>query len=297
MEEKDPQEQLWQAQILKHTFGFINSFVLKASIELGIFDTIHNNNRGNPMTLSSLATSISNTIPSISTNKLNRLLNYLVHMGLLQKLVTFAEEGEEMKEEQAFSLTGLAQFLLKDGEKSLASWALAIIDEGDMGCWHQLSSCCSSEGDGRTPFERLYGTSVWDFAAKDAEVNRLINDAMAGDTRLVMPAFIEGCSSVLEGVGSMVDVGGGTGIAMSMVAEAFPHLKCMVFDLPHVVATAPQFSHVSMVGGDMFKSVPGADAILLKVSLPFFWFPTLGLETFCIYDRFACILFACSFAL
>ncbi|RWR78063.1 O-methyltransferase 2 [Cinnamomum micranthum f. kanehirae] len=266
MAEEDPQEQLLQAQILKHTFGFVYSFVLKCSIELGIFDTIHNN-RGNPMTLSILATSISNTILSISNHKLYRLLNYLVHMGLLQKHVTFAVEGEGRKEEPEFSLTDLGEFLLKDGEKSLASWALAIIDEGDMGCWHQLSSCCSSKDDQRTAFERIYGASVWDLAAKDAEVNRVINDAMAGDTRLVMPAFIQGCSSVLEGIGSMVDVGGGTGMAMSMVAEAFPHLKCMVFDLPHVVATAPQLSHVSMVGGDMFQSVPSADAILLKFML------------------------------
>ena len=56
-------------------------------------------------------------------------------------------------------------------------------------------------------------------------------------------------------------------MAMNMVTEAFPHMKCIVFDLPHVVETAPSYPNVSFVGGDMFEFVPNADAILLKFIL------------------------------
>ncbi|XP_058069202.1 scoulerine-9-O-methyltransferase 2-like [Magnolia sinica] len=259
MEEADPQQELKsQAQIFNHIYSFVNSHVLKCAIELGIFDTIHGSKGGKPMTLSTLATTI--PLNSINTRNLHRLMVYLVHMGLLQKNVTL--------EEDEFSLTQLGEFLVKDGEKSLVNWALAIINEAvGMGCWHHLSRCCSLESGGPTLLEEMHGMSAWEYVGKNPEVNRLINDAMASDTKLVMPAFIQGCGHVLEGIGSLVDLGGGTGMAMNMVAEAFPHLKCTVFDLPHVVETAPAYPNVSFVGGDMFEFVPNADAILLKFML------------------------------
>ena len=63
----------------------------------------------------------------------------------------------------------------------------------------------------------------------------------------------------------MVDVGGGTGGTVAEIVKAYPHIKCINFDLPHVVATAPQYDGVTHVGGDMFQSVPNADAIFMKV--------------------------------
>ena len=51
------------------------------------------------------------------------------------------------------------------------------------------------------------------------------------------------------------------------IAAAFPCLKCTVLDLPHVVAKAPSISigNVQFVAGDMFESIPLADAVFLKV--------------------------------
>ncbi|KAM3326520.1 hypothetical protein P3S67_001646 [Capsicum chacoense] len=42
-------------------------------------------------------------------------------------------------------------------------------------------------------------------------------------------------------------------------------MKCTVLDLQHVVANMPQTENLSFVGGDMFQSIPYADAILLKL--------------------------------
>ena len=63
----------------------------------------------------------------------------------------------------------------------------------------------------------------------------------------------------------MVDVGGGTGLTARTISEAFPQLKCTVFDLPHVVANLPEYRNLEFVGGDMFQSVPSADATLMKL--------------------------------
>ena len=50
-----------------------------------------------------------------------------------------------------------------------------------------------------------------------------------------------------------------------IICEAFPKLKCVVFDLPKVVANLSGSNSLSYVGGDMFVSIPPADAVLLKV--------------------------------
>nr|CAD1844846.1 unnamed protein product [Ananas comosus var. bracteatus] len=78
------------------------------------------------------------------------------------------------------------------------------------------------------------------------------------------PAYKKGCRAALAGVRSLVDVGGGTGTAARAIAAAFPHLRCVVFDLPHVVDSMQKRPGLEYVGGDMFASVPHADAVLLK---------------------------------
>ena len=65
----------------------------------------------------------------------------------------------------------------------------------------------------------------------------------------------------------LVDVGGGLGEAAVAITAAFPSLKCTVLDLPHVVAKAPSISigNVQFIAGDMFESIPPANAVFLKV--------------------------------
>ncbi|PNX63544.1 isoflavone 7-O-methyltransferase-like protein, partial [Trifolium pratense] len=62
----------------------------------------------------------------------------------------------------------------------------------------------------------------------------------------------------------MVDVGGGTGNTAKIICEAFPELKYIVLDLPQVVSGLAGNNNLSFVGGNMFKSIPQADAVMLK---------------------------------
>ncbi|KAK9150287.1 hypothetical protein Syun_008596 [Stephania yunnanensis] len=48
------------------------------------------------------------------------------------------------------------------------------------------------------------------------------------------------------------------------IAKAFPHIKCSVLDLPHVVASCKGTENLEFVAGDMFQAIPSADALLLK---------------------------------
>ncbi|KAI4331921.1 hypothetical protein L6164_016867 [Bauhinia variegata] len=65
-------------------------------------------------------------------------------------------------------------------------------------------------------------------------------------------------------IGSLIDVGGGIGETVSEIAKSYPHIKCINFDQPHVVATASKYEGVTHVGGDMFQAIHKADAVFMK---------------------------------
>ena len=90
---------------------------------------------------------------------------------------------------------------------------------------------------------------------------------MACMAKISIKAVIAAYKDGFGGIGTLVDVGGGTGGGVAEVVKAYPHIKGVNFDLPHVLATAPEYDGVSHVGGDMFDSIPYADAIFMKVYL------------------------------
>ncbi|XP_019234237.1 PREDICTED: isoflavone 4'-O-methyltransferase-like [Nicotiana attenuata] len=87
---------------------------------------------------------------------------------------------------------------------------------------------------------------------------------MASDSKM-MSLVVKDCKQVFEEMDSLVDVGGGTGVIAKNILGAFPHIKCTVLDLPHVVANMPETENLKYVGGDMFQSIPPADAFLFKL--------------------------------
>nr|GMC69058.1 trans-resveratrol di-O-methyltransferase-like [Ipomoea batatas] len=73
--------------------------------------------------------------------------------------------------------------------------------------------------------------------------------------------------TAFDGVTSLVDVGGGKGGVASAIAKCYPAMKCTVLDLPHVIGCVnggSSIENVEFVGGDMFESIPTANAVLLK---------------------------------
>lgn len=67
----------------------------------------------------------------------------------------------------------------------------------------------------------------------------------------------------LSGIESLVDVGGGKGILLEAIARQHPHLTCILFDRPEVVALCKHPS-IATAAGDFFtNSIPRANAALL----------------------------------
>ena len=111
--------------------------------------------------------------------------------------------------------------------------------------------------------------NLWEYGDQNPEFNNLFNEAMASDSGM-MNLVIRDCKPVFEGLGTLVDVGGGTGEVGRIITQSIPQLKCTVLDLPHVVANSPavaETENLKFIGGDMFQSITPTDAVLLKVCI------------------------------
>ncbi|KAI3936930.1 hypothetical protein MKW92_013318 [Papaver armeniacum] len=141
---------------------------------------------------------------------------------------------------EGYLLTPSSKLLLKDGSTrfTMSPFVLTVVDPFLLTPFLSLSSSFKESGS-LTAFEASHGVSFWNFLGATLSLTR---------------TFLN--------LKSLIDLGGGTGAASEVIIEAFPHLKCTVLDLPHV---SP--NNLLLVAGDMFESIPHADAILSKFTL------------------------------
>ncbi|XP_027366099.1 isoflavone 7-O-methyltransferase-like [Abrus precatorius] len=248
--------ELFEGQTLLYVqiFGYLRTMCLKWAVQLGIPDIIHNH--GKPITLPQLVSTLQ--ISPTKASFVHRFMRFLAHNGIFD----IHESLEE--HEITYSLTAASKLLVKNSGHCLTPVVLAFTEQFMMDNLHLLGEW--TRGEDPTIFETAFGTSFWKLLEKNPAYISLYNDAMASDSQMVSLA-LKNCSSVFEGLDSIVDVAGGTGTTARIICEAFPKLKCVVIDLPHVVANLTGSKNLSFVGGDMFESIPEADAILMKLIL------------------------------
>lgn len=246
-----------QSHIYKHAFSYANSFCLNCALQLGIPDVIHNHNH--PMSHPELVSALQ--LPPEKSSPLHRVMSLLVHLGFFS--TTKIDSNQE--EEEGYVLTPSSRLLLRDEITNLSPFARAMVDPVLVNPWRSLGDWfLGKEQSQLTPFETAFGVGMWEYCDRNPEFNNVFNEAMASDSRM-MSLVVKDCKEVFEGLETLVDVGGGTGFIAKIILEAFPRIKCTVFDLPHVVADLPEKDNLTYVGGDMFQSIPSADAILFKV--------------------------------
>ncbi|XP_073127720.1 flavonoid 4'-O-methyltransferase 3-like [Henckelia pumila] len=242
-----------QVDIWKYVFGFTPMAVLKCAIELQISETIECH--GGSITVPELSAAI-----HCSPSALHRIMRYLIHHGFFIKK-TRIDVGDDHQESSVlcYAQTPRSRLLLKDG---MAAFILLESSPVMLAPWHGLSGRALLKG--AYPFEAAHGgVDVWEYAAENPGHSRLINDAMACHARLAVSAIVDQYPEAFQGVGSLVDVGGGDGTTLNTLVKACPWIRGVNYDLPHVVSVAPHREGVEHVGGDMFKMVPKGDASFL----------------------------------
>ncbi|BAS87936.1 Os04g0176200 [Oryza sativa Japonica Group] len=126
---------------------------------------------------------------------------------------------------------------------------------------HQLAAAVG--GGGAVAFERAHGAPMFEYMGTNRRLNTLFNQAMAQQSMIVINKLLDRFHG-FDGVGVLVDVGGGTGGTLEMIMSRHKHITGVNFDLPHVISQAPSLPGVKHVAGNMFESIPNGDAIFLK---------------------------------
>ena len=226
--------------------GYWISQALYAAAKFGIADHLKDGSR-----------SVEDLAEATSTNPeaLFRLLRALASVGI------FAE-GEARQ----FSLTPLAEPLRSDVAGSKRALALMSGDE-QFRAWAEIAHSIET---GKTAFEKVYGTPIFDYLGENPDKARIFDAAMVGihgrESNAILDAYDFSRMRVVA------DIGGGNGSQIISVLQKHPKMKAVLFDLPHVIERAKEriesaglSERCELVGGNFFDAVPeGADAYLMR---------------------------------
>ncbi|CAN0897838.1 Probable O-methyltransferase 3 [Linum grandiflorum] len=231
-----------QTKVWDHSLGYIYTMAVQCAIELDIPDVIQAH--GRPITLADLVTALE--ISPEKSSFLGRLMRVLVHLGYFKE------------EEERYCVGPLCEFLVKCNPFHSRSFFLTTNDPVMVDPWRHMSSWFRKNANPaeQPPFSMAHGgKKIYEVVSANPRFAQLFNDGVGRDSWLFSRALVVKCKSSFEGFNSLVDVGGNVGITAMAIADAFSDIECTVFDLPHVVSGR----------GDMFKEIPPADIVLLKV--------------------------------
>ncbi|CAN6323977.1 unnamed protein product [Urochloa humidicola] len=268
-----------QVELFNQTYSFMKSVALAVALDLHIADAIRHH--GGAATLNQILPEI-----GVSQRKLpalRRLMRVLTVAGTFTVQQASPEASSSDEHEPVYRLTTISRLLTSnnnnDGGSSanLSPLVNHVLNSSrdstlSMGltAWfrhHDDDSGGQPAGPGPCPFALMHGETLWEMSGRDDAVNASVNEAMAADSQFIMGIVLKECGEVFHGIHSLADVAGGVGAAAAAIAAAFPSLECSVLDLPHVVAKAPSAGKVRFVAGDMFESIPPANAVFLKYVL------------------------------
>ncbi|MCQ4084301.1 methyltransferase [Streptomyces sp. RB6PN25] len=185
---------------------------------------------------------------------IERLMRLLTAMGVVD-----GTPGE------GYRLTDVGTLLRSDDDRSMRDMAV-IYGEEFHRAWGEVVPAVRT---GTSGFEHAFGTPLRGYLEREpgaaVRFQRAMNAGNVFFADVVKAYDFTACRTV-------VDVAGGSGMLLSTILQAHPHLHGLLFDLPHVIPVAEE--HLSRtlgpgrcrtVGGDAFRAVPpGADAYLLS---------------------------------
>jgi hypothetical protein len=227
--------------------GFWISKAIAVAAELGIADHLEHG----PKTCEELAQAV-----SAHPGALYRLLRGIASVGV------FAEEAPG-----CFTLTPLAALLLTNTPQS---WRAAAIMNGEPWAWQPWGDLLYSVKTGRPAFDHLFGMEFDAYLAQHRSAadtfQTFMHVATAEEAMAVAPVYD------FSGLTTIVDVGGGRGALLGAILQANPHLRGVLFEAPHVIATASPAleaqgvaDRCELVAGDFFETLPaGGDVYILK---------------------------------
>jgi len=185
---------------------------------------------------------------------LYRVLRALASIGI------FTEDAE-----RRFSLTPIAECLLSDKPDSLRPFGIMMGAEFYQS-WGNLLYSAQTGEDG---FKKKYGVPFFEYMTEHPERHAIYDAAMMfhgiAETEPMLDAYD---FSVFK---TVVDVGGGQGRMLAAILKRNPTVEGILFDLPavadrsrEIISSLGLSKRCRIVGGDFFKSLPAADAYVMR---------------------------------
>lgn len=166
-----------------------------------------------------------------------------------------------------FGPTELSGVLTSDSPVSVKKLVEAIGGPWFKG-WTTLDESLRT---GKPGVRKVFGMEFWDYLNANPKELADFGEAMKANSLNSLKGVLGKCD--FTGVKKVVDVGGGFGHLAVALLEKYPMLTAAVLDMPEVIPAARKrfpvndpavSSRLEYVGGDMFQSVPPADAYIMK---------------------------------
>jgi predicted O-methyltransferase YrrM len=218
-----------------------------AAAELGIADIL----KDGPRSTLEIARAI-----DASEDAVYRLLRALASVGLFSSLPG-----------RSFALTSLGRYLQSDVSGSLRGFARLAGHDVTWRPWGQLAYCIKS---GNPGVDHVFGVGIFDYMKDHPDVAAVLNDGMTAVTLAQAAAVVDAYK--FSDIDTLIDVGGGHGLLLAMIAKAYPAMRGTLFELPHAVEGARRLlqdeglaGRCTVVAGDFFDVIPsGSDAYIMK---------------------------------
>jgi hypothetical protein len=235
------------AAVWDRTMGVARTEIIGVLASLGVADEL----AGGPLTAEELALRL-----AVDADALHRVMRVAAADGLFK-----------LDRRGRFKLTRFGRTLRSDSPATLRPWARYMALDSTRRAWADVGESVRT---GRSAFERVNGSSVWDWFAAHPEEEQLFAAAMRSITEFDGPALA--ASELVPDDGVVCDVAGGAGTLLGEVLVARPRLRGVLLEAPGVLAEAEKHlssrgvrDRVELVEGDLFGEMSAeADVYLLK---------------------------------
>ncbi|GJN40620.1 hypothetical protein PR202_gb29865 [Eleusine coracana subsp. coracana] len=250
-----------QADLWRHSLYYLKSMALKCVVELGIPTAIHR--LGGTASVPDLITAVS--LPAGKEQFLGRLMRLLASSGVFTKI--------DSADEAMYSLTPLSYLLVEeiaaDGHIDHSPFLLTVTANHYIDLAMGLADWFKKE-EKTPPFDHVHGASLFEesMERKDPEFHEMSRKGLKVHDDFAVDIALREFRDIFQGIKSLTDCCyHGDGTTAKAIAKAFPQMKVTHLDLPQEIRKIPADGIVNYVGGDMFKSIPPAQVVILKMVL------------------------------
>jgi hypothetical protein len=220
---------------------------LKAAIDLGVFEILAKaRGAGKSLTAKEIASQVlrpdSGGLSVINDRCLERILRLLASENVVREsAVRVASANSSSSTERCYALKPVGTYFMRNDEDP-ASLAPMIIMSQDRDFIFVISATVLDDNTG--PFRKAHGESVFQYISHNPRVDKIFNAGMSQHSRLYMQAVLRAYHG-FQDEKCLVDVGGGTGSSLALIAAKYPHIRGINYDLPHVVAALPAYPGIA----------------------------------------------------